>query len=127
MKKSMNSRRPALRRPQANTIWLFLGPRSGWSGSMSLSRSAAHLVWKSARVIVPAATSFASAAIAVRAAGSRRAHSSLRPRTTRASSPPTSEKRVPPSAISWIAWSNGIVTQRFEPRGPARLRTFRSR
>src|SRR3990172_3302465 len=55
MKKSMNSRRPALRRPQANTIWLFLGPRSGWSGSMSLSRSAAHLVWKSARVIVPAA------------------------------------------------------------------------
>src|SRR3972149_5181036 len=115
MKKSMNSRRPDFRRPHTNAIWLFLGPRSGWSGSMSLSRSAAYFVLNSSTVIVPVWTARASVAIVVMSAGSRTAHRSWSPGTTRVSSPGTLEKSVPPSEISRIASANGVRTPPVDP------------
>jgi hypothetical protein len=45
------------------------------------------------------------------------------PSTSRFSSPGTSANSFPPSTISLIAWSKGMVTHLFSPRLPARLST----
>jgi hypothetical protein len=91
---------------------------------MSMDSDAACLALKSASVIFRAPTALASSASVLASFGSRSAQRSLRPSTVRRSSPGTCAKSAPPSTISWIAWSNGMVVHVFAPRGPARFSTF---
>ena len=96
-------------RPQLMTNWLFLGPKSGCSGSMSLSRCAACFVLKAAtRSFFFAASfssqsAFTSAAISLASLSSLSVINARRPSTWRFSSPGAFAKSFPLSTISVTA------------------------